>query len=174
MNIKNFRKIRLSAMLAVGAIVATASVAQFVGPVVPIVGKRTYGFFDAAYAKSEKVQHLGVDISAKENAEVRSPVDGTVILNNTWASDVMQAYLVIKGPDGEHVLGHIASAFANGAKVKRNQIVGKVRPWPGNAHVHWGINKQGVAQSITGKWGWGRAPLSASVKDATDKGWVNF
>jgi murein DD-endopeptidase MepM/ murein hydrolase activator NlpD len=162
------------AMTGLGMLLAAAAVAQFVGPVVPIVGKRTAGFFDATYAKEQGVQHLGVDISAKENVDVRSPVDGTVVLNNTWAPDVMQAYLVIKGPDGEHVLGHISSTLAQGKKVTRNQVVGKVRPWPGNSHVHWGINKNGVAQAMTGKWGWGRAPLSAKVKDATDKGWVNF
>ena len=163
------------AVMSLGVIsLATAAVAQLVGSVVPIAGPRIAGFFDATYAKDESAQHLGVDITAKENSDVRSPVDGTVVLNNTWASDINAAYIVIKGRDGEHVLGHIASTLARGAKVKRNQVIGKVRPWSNKTHVHWGINKQGVAQSITGKWGWGRAPLSASIKDATDKGWVNF
>jgi murein DD-endopeptidase MepM/ murein hydrolase activator NlpD len=174
MNILNFRKTQRSLFLIFGAIVATAAVAQFVGPVVPIVGKRTAGFFDPSYAKTEQRQHLGVDISAKAGADVRSPVDGSVVLNNTGVSDVMQAYLVIKSIDGEHVLGHISSNLKQNDKVTRNQIVGKVREWPGNSHVHWGINKKGVAQAMAGTWGWGRAALTAKIKDATDKGWVNF
>jgi murein DD-endopeptidase MepM/ murein hydrolase activator NlpD len=170
----NLKNLQRWSIVSLGGLVATAALAQFIGPVVPIVGKRTYGFFDPSYAKSEKVQHLGNDISAKANSDVRSPVDGTVVLNNTWASDVMQAYMVIKSADGEHVLGHVASNLAAGAKVKRNQVIAKVRPWPNNSHVHWGINKKGVSQAMTGKWGWGRAPESAKVKDATDRGWVNF
>lgn len=81
---------------------------------------------------------------------------------------------MIKGADGEYVLGHIASNLAKGATVKKQQIVGTVRPWPGNTHVHFGINRKGVAQAIAGQWGWGRAPYAAKIKDATDKGWVNF
>lgn len=124
--------------------------------------------------KKQGVQHLGVDIAASENSDVRSPVDGTIVSNNTWNPDVNLAYLVIKGDDGEHVLGHIASTLTAGKSVKRNQVVGRVRPWPGKSHVHWGINTRGVAQAIKGKWGWGRAPLNATVAEATSKGWVNF
>ncbi len=157
-----------------GFLMATIAFAGTVRPANPISGTRTAGFFDSTYASGEGVQHLGVDISAAENSDVRSPIDGTVLLNNTWASDVMQAYLVIRGPDGEHVLGHIASTLPQGARVRRSQIVGKVRPWPGNSHVHWGINTKGVSQAMKGRWGWGRAPLNATIKDATDRGWVNF
>jgi murein DD-endopeptidase MepM/ murein hydrolase activator NlpD len=162
------------ALFGVGVATAIGALAQFSGPVMPVVGNRTYGFFDPAYAKSEKRQHLGVDLSAKADTDVRSPVDGSVVTNNTAAADVMQAYLVIKAADGEHVLGHISSALPRGAIVSRNQVVGKVRVWPNNSHVHWGINKKGVSQAMTGNWGWGRAPETATAKEAADKGWVAF
>lgn len=157
-----------------GILAASTAVAGSTRPAAPIVGSRTAGFFDSIYAREQSVQHLGVDISAAENSDVRSPIAGTVMLNNTWAADVNSAYLVIKGADAEHVLGHIASTLTPGASVRRNQIIGKVRPWPGNSHVHWGINTKGVLQSMKGRWGWGRAPLNATVRDATDRGWVNF
>ena len=170
-------KITLAAKCGFAGLVilmASAAIAGSTRPTDPIVGTRTAGFFDNAYASEQGVQHLGVDISAAENSDVRSPADGTVVLNNSWATDVNNAYLVIKGADGEHVLGHIASTLTPGVRVRRNQIIGKVRPWPGNSHVHWGINTKGVSQAMKGRWGWGRAPLTATVKDATDKGWVNF
>ncbi len=153
---------------------ASAAVAGNIRPATPIGGSRSAGFFDSIYAREQGVQHLGVDIPARENSDVRSPIDGTVVLNNTWATDVNSAYLVIRGTDAEHVLGHIASTLTPGTSVRRNQVIGKVRPWPGNSHVHWGINTKGVSQSIKGRWGWGRAPLNATVRDATDRGWVNF
>lgn len=167
-------KIRIWTTVVVGAFVASAAVAEYSGAVAPILGARTAGFFDPSYLASEGVQHLGVDISAKPNVDVRSPVDGTVVLNNTWASDINEAYLVIKGPDGEYVLGHIASNLAAGAAVSRNKVIGKVRPWGGKTHVHFGINRKGVAQAMVGKWGWGRAPYDATAKQAIAKGWVNF
>jgi murein DD-endopeptidase MepM/ murein hydrolase activator NlpD len=167
-------KVRLWTALAVGSFAATAALAQYTGAVAPILGSRTAGFFDPAYLAKEGVQHLGVDIGAKENADVRSPVDGSVVLNNTWASDINEAYIVIKGPDGEYVLGHIASNLAAGATVSRNQVIGKVRPWGRRTHVHFGINRKGVSQAMVGKWGWGRAPADATAKQATSKGWVNF
>ena len=161
-------------LTGMGILAASAAVAGSLRPATPIAGSRSAGFFDGVYAREQGVQHLGIDISAAENSDVRSPIDGTVVLNNTWASDVNSAYLVIKGTEAEHVLGHIASTLTPGASVRRNQVVGRVRPWPGNSHVHWGINTKGVLQAIKGRWGWGRAPLNATIRDATDKGWVNF
>lgn len=173
MSMKSRRSTRF-VFAGLAILVTSAALLGASRPAAPIVGTRTAGFFDSTYESEQGVQHLGVDIAAKENLDVRSPVDGTIVSNNTWNSDVNLAYLVIKSADGEHVLGHIASTLAAGKAVKRNQVVGKVRPWPGNSHVHWGINTKGVAQAISGKWGWGRAPRNATVAEAKSKGWVSF
>lgn len=133
----------------------------------------TYGYFDPAYARSENRQHLGVDFRAPRRTPVFAPVDGVIVTNNTSASEVMQAYLVIRTAHGvEHVLGHISSSLVVGAPVTAGQEVGRVRPWAGNSHVHWGVNRTGVAQAMQGDWGWGRAPANATRSDAARRGWV--
>jgi len=136
----------------------------------------TYGFFDPRYAEgSDPRQHLGVDIRARAGADVFSPVEGEVIINNTAAADVMQAYLVIRTASGiEHVFGHISSTLrARVDRVVVGQRIGTVRDWPGNSHVHHGVNRIGVAQAMRGDWGWGRAPVTATREDAARRGWVS-
>lgn len=157
------------AFLCTGALVATVALGQ------PPAGPRpiSAGFFDPAYARSENVQHLGVDYVAPAGAPVWSPVDGVVIRNRTSASDIMQAYLVIRESNGtEHVLGHISSPLREGAQVRANGSVGTVRDWGRRSHVHWGRNRLGVIQAIGGDWGWGRAPITATRAQARDKGWI--
>ena len=145
----------------------------------PVAGPRpvSSGYFDSNYPPSENRQHLGVDILTPVGTAVYSPVEGDVITDNTGASDVMQAYLVIHAPSGvEHVLGHISSTVRKGAHVKAGQQVGVIRAWPGQpgrSHVHWGINRVGVAQAIRGDWGWGRAPVTATKAEAASRGWVS-
>lgn len=135
------------------------------------------GFFDANYPPSQNRQHLGTDFTAPVGTAVFSPVDGTIVTNATNATDVMEAYLVIRSGSGpEHVLGHIASSLRAGAAVRAGQQVGTIRAWPGQpgrSHVHWGINRLGVAQAMRDGWGWGRAPVTATRSQAQAKGWVS-
>lgn len=149
--------------------------AQYQLPVGP--ARISSGYFDSNYPPTENRQHLGIDMLAAVGTPVYAPVSGRVVTNMTSAADVMQAYLVIQGGDGvEHVLGHISSSLAVGANVKAGQQVGTIRSWPGQpgrSHVHWGMNRLGVAQAMTNGWGWGRAPVTASIPQATARGWVN-
>lgn len=135
------------------------------------------GYFDANYPPSQNRQHLGTDFTAPVGTPVYSPVDGIVVTNGTGAANVMEAYLVIRASNGnEHVLGHIASTLRAGSAVRVGQQVGTVRGWPGEpgrSHVHWGINRLGIAQAMTGGWGWGRAPVSATRSEAQARGWVD-
>ena len=138
----------------------------------PFNGRMSAGYFDPAYATEESRQHLGIDIAGEAGSSVKAPISGTVKLNKTDAGDVMQAYLVIRGDNGdEHVLGHITSTLSEGSAVKAGEDVGRIRTWPGNSHVHWGINRKSVAGAMTGKWGWGRAPVSATRSEASALGW---
>ena len=134
------------------------------------------GYFDPNYPPAFNRQHLGVDMLSTVGSPVYAPVSGRVVTNMTSAADVGQAYLVIRGTDGvEHVLGHIASNLSVGASVRAGQQVGTVRSWPGEpgrSHVHWGINRLGVAQAMTGDWGWGRALVTATQAQAAARGWV--
>gem|GEM_PF-3327436 len=137
----------------------------------------TAGFFDPAYAQSENRQHLGIDFAAGAESDVFAPVDGDIVVNRTYASDVMQAYLVIRTTQGnEHVLGHISSSLAVGTHVIVGERVGAVRAWPNQprrSHVHWGVNRTGVTRAIGDDWGWGRAPASATRLDAANRGWLD-
>lgn len=160
------------------ALLPTADQARrYVSPV-PAVGN-VHGFFDPRYLKSENRQHLGADLPAAADAEVMAPVTGVVVVNNTSVADVGAAYITIKeaGTSTEHVLGHIKSGYDAGSEVRAGGYIGTVRPWPGNSHVHWGINRKGVRAASTaspqGPWGWGRAPAAATEAQAAARGWAN-
>jgi murein DD-endopeptidase MepM/ murein hydrolase activator NlpD len=155
------------------ALLAGSAIAQAPAGPRPI----SAGFFDPRYndglAKADWRQHLGTDYTAPAGSPVWSPAAGTVVRNATGASDIMQAYLVIREANGtEHVLGHIASPLREGVTVQKDQSVGKIRDWGSRSHVHWGINRLGVIQAIRGDWGWGRAPFTASRTEAKARGWV--
>ena len=154
---------------------ARLQAAQYRLPVGP--ARISSSYFDPNYPPTENRQHLGIDMLAAVGTPVYAPASGRVVTNMTSAADVMQAYLVIRGGDGvEHVLGHIASNLTAGANVRVGQLVGTIRAWPGQpgrSHVHWGVNRLGVAQAITNGWGWGRAPVSATMAQAAARGWVN-
>jgi Peptidase family M23 len=135
------------------------------------------GFFDASYPQTEKRQHLGTDFTAPAGTTVFSPISGMIVINRTDATDVMEAYVVIRAQNGvEHVLGHITSPYNVGATVEAGQQIGTIRQWPGQpgrSHVHWGINRLGIMQAMTGGWGWGRAPISATRGQAIARGWID-
>jgi murein DD-endopeptidase MepM/ murein hydrolase activator NlpD len=139
-------------------------------------GRISSGFFDPQYPRTEHRQHLGADFLAPTGSPVYAPVEGDIVVNNTAASDVMDAYLVIRSGGGvEHVLGHIASGLSARSHVKAGQQVGTIRPWPGQpnrSHVHWGVNRFGVLQAMRGGWGWGRAPEQATRAEAEARGWT--
>lgn len=166
-------KVTAAGLISLGMV--TAGIAQTLQ--LP-VGPRpvSSGFFDPNYPPTQARQHLGTDFTAPVGTAVYSPVDGTIVTNATGAADVMEAYLVIRSRGGpEHVLGHIASALQAGASIRVGQQVGTVRAWPGQpsrSHVHWGINRLGIAQAMSGGWGWGRAPVTATRSQAQVKGWI--
>lgn len=161
------------ALACIGApqLAAQSAAAQWVPPVNSTV---SYGYYDARYLQSEGVQHLGVDLPAAAGVGVLSPVTGKVVVNKTANSDIMQAYLVVRdsASGAEHVLGHITSDLAAGAKVERGKPIGKVRDWGGNSHVHWGVNTGSIAATLGGGWGWGRAPKTSTSDDAKSRGWL--
>lgn len=140
-------------------------------------------YFDKDYPSSQDRQHLGVDLPAAVGTEVRSPVAGVVSTNATSTPDVMESYLTIREDvsGAEHVLGHISSTLKVGQRVTPGKVVGVIRAWPDQpkrSHVHWGVNKVSVAgymgDFVGGKWGWGRAPPSATEAQASGYGWMNL
>lgn len=146
----------------------------------PGKGTLSYGYFDPKYPTlRDPAQHIGSDIDVAAGADIVSPVDGTIVANQTSLS-APEAHLIIKeGSTGYlHVLGHVDSKLSQGDKVFRGQSIAKAKKWitdsgHDNSHVHWGINSKTIGSSAVNGWGWGRAPGSATVKQATGRGWIN-
>ena len=143
----------------------------------------TSPYFDPDYPRTERRQHLGVDLAAPSGTEVRAPASGQITLNATSNPDVAQAYLLLRedGSGAEHVLGHISSPLVEGVRVSRGQVVGTVRPWPDaprRSHVHWGVNASAIKANAwpagVGDWGWGRGPRTLTPAQAEQRGWVDL
>ncbi len=135
------------------------------------------GFFDTSYpgAWNPPAQHLGSDLPAPEGTQVVSPVAGTILLNRTGRADAFEKYLIVRSATGdqEHVFGHINSSLSEGDEVEIGTPLGTIVSAGTGSHVHWGINTAGVLESLGSGWGWGRAPLSATVEQAADRGWID-
>jgi murein DD-endopeptidase MepM/ murein hydrolase activator NlpD len=170
---KTFRIVRKGAVLVCLSALAGQAIAQGVYAVIDGPRRVSAGFFDAQYAREQNRQHLGIDIPAEPGARVFAPVSGIIIANETSNSDIMKAHLIIRASSGaEQVLGHISSSLELGARVTRGQVVGTVRDWGRNSHVHWGANSGNIRAVLSSTWGWGRAPVSATKQEALSKGWI--
>lgn len=161
--------------------VAAQQEASWISPVP--AGNIASSFFDTNYLRSERSQHLGVDLVAPTGSDVRSPVTGRVTVNETGATDPNDAYLLIReiGSGAEHVVGHITSDLRPGTRVTRGQVIGRVAARPGQptgSLVHWGVNAHAIfgdiGQRPDGFWGWDRAPRGASERDAAESGWIDL
>lgn len=118
--------------------------------------------------------HLGIDVLNKEGqvppgTNVFSVCSGDVI-ENTTHRDVWNSFLIIKHNCGGDIIygyyGHLASDLAKNTKVQRGEIIGSLKDWPGNTHLHFSV-------SVADDWirnGWGYEPNS-SCEDATRNGW---
>lgn len=139
---------------------------------------RVHGFFDQNYRQSENRQHLGVDLPSPAGTSVVSPIDGEVVFNRTQGTAASSAFLIIRDTNtgAEHVLGHIASSLSLETIVRRGEVIGTIKDWGANSHVHWGINTHGVPRAVQsgpgGDWGWGRGPASVTQAQALARGWV--
>lgn len=160
--------------------------------------KINYGFFDAKYNDGENLtnrrQHLGLDLKASTSTPIYAPVTGYIIYNNTQGKNVVpfESYIVIKDEvtGFEHVLGHISATRAacstfpkcsSATKVSKGVVVGYPRYMVDASgreitHAHWGVNCSTVAGAMGGDWGWGRAPYSATIAQATgpNRRWLNL
>lgn len=157
-------------------IVASTEVEDSIAPVggSPLVISAK--FFDPRYPTSwdQGAQHLGIDLPAPKGTTVRSPIAGQVVLNQTAGTDAFKKYLIIKDQDGlEHVFGHLDSNLAARQQVEIGDGIGAIVTAGTGPHVHWGINQGSITSTISGPWGFGRAPLSATEADARAKGWLD-
>jgi murein DD-endopeptidase MepM/ murein hydrolase activator NlpD len=144
-------------------------------------------YFDRNYPRDPKAapprQHLGVDLGAPADTRIESPAAGTLIRVHA-SRDPAEAYIVIResATGYDHVLGHVTTTYREGRRVARGEYVARVMSWPGNSHVHWGTNRDGVERAMgvssrrgwgSGNWGWGRAPVSATRSEASERGWID-
>lgn len=147
----------------------------------------TAEYFDRRYPRDPAAapprQHLGIDLTGRAGVSVQSPASGTIVEVHA-SRDPSQAYMVIYEPTTgfEHVLGHVTTTFRVGRRVARGEDVARIMAWPRNSHVHWGTNLRGIRQATgtssrrgwgAGNWGWGRAPLAATPREAAERGWID-
>ncbi|RNJ61499.1 MAG: hypothetical protein EDM03_15465 [Porphyrobacter sp. IPPAS B-1204] len=157
------------------ALVPLAAFAQSNGWIRPSSGVVSHPFYGERYAKEEGVQHVGVDIDAAAGDSVFAPASGTLLTNVTARSDINEAYLIIRqeGTQFQHVVAHISSDLRVGARVRQGDVIGTVRAWSGNEHVHWGVFRGNMSATFDGVWGFGRVPLNVSKADAMARGWMD-
>lgn len=91
-------------------------------------------------------QHKGIDIGVDRGSRVLSLSDGTayVLSNATWGS-FGQAVVVDHGDGTSTLYGHVDPKVKNGAKVKKGDVIARVKFWPkgqygaqndDNTHLH--------------------------------------
>jgi murein DD-endopeptidase MepM/ murein hydrolase activator NlpD len=79
--------------------------------------------------------HQGIDIGVDRGSRVLSLSDGTArILNNaTWGS-FGQAVVIDHGDGTSTIYGHVDPVVKDGAKVKKGDVIAKVKYWPKGAY----------------------------------------
>lgn len=136
-------------------------------------------FGNQAFGKT----HLGVDIMSPSGSSVYSLGDGVVRRNKTnqnrgsaylnyWNSVLIVYY---PGINRYVYYGHMTSALADGATVRRNQLLGTLRPsyndsnvrTSGNDHLHLGVSSRLVEA------GWGYTDPNISVSSLQASGWFD-
>jgi len=111
--------------------------------------------------------HTGTDLMAKAGTAVKSMCPGSIVYNNTDTSrgrNIMDAFLVIKHKCDRSEFygyyGHIDSNLRIGQSVSEGQVLGRLKDWGSNSHLHMGLSKSKYSS------GWG---YRSSIGD-----YVNF
>jgi murein DD-endopeptidase MepM/ murein hydrolase activator NlpD len=118
-------------------------------------------------------EHLGVDLSAAPGDTVRAICDGTVVYNNTAQADIVTSLLIIEHecPPPLGVVfayyGHTTSEQVEGESVEAGTVIGVIRDWGGNSHLHLGLNRYRIEDQ------WGVLPRGPSLRDIEALGWLD-
>jgi murein DD-endopeptidase MepM/ murein hydrolase activator NlpD len=133
-----------------------------------------FGFFDRAFpAFNQGKEHMGVDLAAMPGAPVYAICEGSVAANRTDTPDIVAAVLVVEHdcprPLGRvfGYYGHIRSTLAPGDEVEAGNVIGSVRDWRGNSHLHLGLATSYVEEN------WGVVPRGTAQPDIAAQGWRN-
>lgn len=133
-----------------------------------------FGFFDCRFPGfNNGLEHLGVDYAAKAGAAVAAICDGMVVFNNTSPADIVSAVVMIEHeceqPLGKvyGYYGHVQSDLIPGDFLSAGSIIGTVRDWAGNSHLHLGMS------TAMHKDDWGLAPRGATLQAIEAQGWLN-
>lgn len=133
-----------------------------------------FGLYDRRFPGfNNGKEHLGVDLAAPAGAWVRSICDGTVIYNNTSYADIVSSLLVIEHDCPQPLglvygyYGHVLSERIEGESVMAGDVIGAIKDWAGNSHLHLGLNTQFVEEN------WGVLPMGTTQRDVEALGWIN-
>lgn len=133
-----------------------------------------FGFYDPRFASYNGGQeHLGLDLSAAAGTPVYAICSGRVAANKTDRPDIVAAVLVVEHDCPQPLgrvyayYGHIRSELQHGDGVAAGDTIGAVREWPGNGHLHLGLNRQFVDEN------WGFVAKGASLQALREQGWLD-
>ena len=120
----------------------------------PVEAPISTTFLDPEYAKEFKIEHLGIDLTARLHTPVTSMADGVVVLAHSAGSGGYSYVLVAHQGGFATVYGHLSSiAVTNGQHVEAGETLGKSGGVPGadgagrmttGAHLHFEVWQDGV------------------------------
>ena len=133
-----------------------------------------FGFYDRRFPGfNNGKEHLGVDFSAAAGTTVYAVCDGVVVSNNTDYADIVSAVVAVEHECDQPLgkvygyYGHVLSPLLANEAVSAGSIIGVVRNWSWNSHLHFGMSTQLLMES------WGVVPRGPSLGSLEEQGWLN-
>ncbi len=117
-------------------------------------------------------EHLGVDLSATPGTTVYAVCDGVVVSTNAGFADLVSAVVVVEHECDEPLgkvyayYGHVNSVLLQSESVTAGGVIGTVRDWGWNSHLHYGLSMQLMEN-------WGLVPSGPSLQSLQEQGWLN-
>lgn len=133
-----------------------------------------FGYFDRRFPNFNGWQeHAGVDFAASAGSPVFAICEGNVALTRTERPEIMQAFMAVAHQCPEPLgrvygyYGHIHSNLVEGDVVSAGSVLGTVRDWQGNTHLHFGLSRRLTEEN------WGVHPRGATLQGLQDLGWLD-
>ncbi len=138
----------------------------------------TSKYFDAGYPKQFKRQHTGIDFGANIGTVIYSHIVGKIKQDGRGLSNFDMAVVITSG-GLDHIFGHVRidKDIKVGDFIDVGNPIGVIVLAGTGAHLHYGLCKNiNLAKGVdryNRKWGWGRAHVDVTKKEAIDRGWLD-
>ena len=133
-----------------------------------------FGFYDRRFPGfNNGKEHLGVDFAAAAGTTAYSVCDGVVMSNNTDYADIVSAVVIVEHECDQPLgkvygyYGHVHSTLLQNEAVTAGGVIGTVRDWTWNSHLHFGMSTQWLGEN------WGVVPRGPALAALEEQGWLN-